>query len=130
MSLLQEESALQEIVRLVGRDSLSEEDQLKLEVTKSLREDFLQQNAFHDVDTYCSLKKQDLMMKLILGFYHSAKDALKHGAYLSEIENLPVRERIARSKNIEESNLAEFDVIFDEIKNELEGLRKGGSINA
>ncbi len=130
MSLLQEESALQEIVRLVGRDSLSEEDQLKLEVTKSLREDFLQQNAFHDVDTYCSLKKQDLMMKLILGFYHSAKDALKHGAYLSEIENLPVRERIARSKNIEESNLTEFDVIFDEIKNELEGLKKGGSINA
>ncbi|MFR7349742.1 V-type ATP synthase subunit A [Peptoniphilus sp.] len=130
MGLLQEESALQEIVRLVGRDSLSEEDQLKLEVTKSLREDFLQQNAFHDVDTYCSLKKQDLMMKLILGFYHSAKDALKHGAYLSEIEDLPVREKIARSKNIEETNLAEFDAIFEEVKEELEGLKKGGSINA
>lgn len=77
MALLQEESNLQEVVRLVGRDSLSEADQLKLEVAKSLREDFLQQNAFHEVDTYCSLPKQFKMLNLILGFYDEAKKSFR-----------------------------------------------------
>ncbi len=85
MALLQEESNLQEVVRLVGIDSLSEADQLKLEVSKSLREDFLQQNAFHEVDTYCSLPKQFQMLKVILGFYEEAKKALDAGVYLDEI---------------------------------------------
>ena len=98
MALLQEEAKLQEIVRLVGRDSLSEHDQLKLEVTKSLREDFLQQNAFHEVDTYCSLDKQFKMLKLILFFYDEAQRAIKEGVYLNEILALPSREKNNKSK--------------------------------
>ena len=85
MALLQEESALQEIVRLVGRDSLSEGDQLKLEVAKSLREDFLQQNAFHEVDTFCPLEKQYKMLDIILSFNEEAKKVMASGTYLDEI---------------------------------------------
>ena len=127
MSLLQEEASLQEIVRLVGRDALSESDQLKLEATKSLREDFLQQNAFHDIDTYCSLKKQDRMMRLILNFYDKAREALEKKAYLKDLLGLPVRERIARAKNIEETNLVEFEKIEEAIETEVAGLLEGGS---
>lgn len=127
MSLLQEEASLQEIVRLVGRDALSESDQLKLEVTKSLREDFLQQNAFHDIDTYCSLEKQDRMMRLILNFYDKARTALEKKAYLKDLLSLPVRERIARAKNIEETNLIEFEKIEEAIETEVGGLLEGGS---
>ncbi len=127
MSLLQEEASLQEIVRLVGRDALSESDQLKLEVTKSLREDFLQQNAFHDIDTYCSLEKQDRMMRLILNFYDKARTALEKKAYLKDLLSLPVRERIARAKNIEETNLIEFEKIEEAIETEVAGLLEGGS---
>ena len=127
MSLLQEEASLQEIVRLVGRDALSESDQLKLEVTKSLREDFLQQNAFHDIDTYCSLEKQDRMMRLILNFYDKARMALEKKAYLKDLLSLPVRERIARAKNIEETNLIEFEKIEEAIETEVDALLEGGS---
>ena len=127
MSLLQEEASLQEIVRLVGRDALSESDQLKLEVTKSLREDFLQQNTFHDIDTYCSLEKQDRMMRLILNFYDKARTALEKKAYLKDLLSLPVRERIARAKNIEETNLIEFEKIEEAIETEVAGLLEGGS---
>ena len=119
MSLLQEESALQEIVRLVGRDSLSEQDQLKLEVTKSIREDFLQQNAFHDVDTYCSLHKQYMMLKIILTFYTEGLKALDRGIYIDEIQKLPIRERITRSKNIPEDSLKDLDVLYDDLVKEL-----------
>ena len=119
MSLLQEESALQEIVRLVGRDSLSEQDQLKLEVTKSIREDFLQQNAFHDVDTYCSLHKQYMMLKIILTLYTEGLKALDRGIYIDEISNLPIRERITRSKNIPEDSLKDLDVLYDDLVKEL-----------
>ncbi|MDO5040742.1 MAG: V-type ATP synthase subunit A [Peptoniphilus sp.] len=115
MSLLQEETALQEIVRLVGKDSLSEQDQLKLEISKSIREDFLQQNAFHDTDTYCSPQKQYRMLDVILHFYDESLKALDRGVYLNEIEDLPVRERISRMKNISEENLQEFDDIISEI---------------
>ena len=119
MSLLQEESALQEIVRLVGRDSLSEQDQLKLEVTKSIREDFLQQNAFHDVDTYCSLHKQYMMLKIILALYTEGLKALERGIYINEISNLPIRERITRSKNVPEESLKDLDVLYDDLVKEL-----------
>ena len=115
MNLLQEESSLQEIVRLVGRDSLSEEDQLKLEATKSLREDYLQQNAFHDIDTFCSLEKQNKMLKLILQFYDLGMKALEKGVYLKDIEHMPVRENIARSKYIEEEELHKIDEISVEL---------------
>ena len=131
MALLQEEAKLQEIVRLVGRDSLSEYDQLKLEITKSLREDFLQQNAFHEVDTYCSLDKQFKMLKLILFFYDEAQRAIKEGVYLNEILALPSREKITRAKNISEKELDTFDKIKEEIKEAVSKLiKEGGTTNA
>ncbi len=131
MALLQEEANLQEVVRLVGRDSLSEVDQLKLEVSKSLREDFLQQNAFHEIDTYCSLPKQFKILKLILGFYDEAKKALNNGVYLNEILKISSREAIARSKNISENELEKFDSLFDQMKKEIENLiSEGGNSNA
>ena len=131
MALLQEEAKLQEIVRLVGRDSLSEFDQLKLEITKSLREDFLQQNAFHEVDTYCSLPKQFKMLKLILSFYDEAQRGLKEGVYLDEILALPAREKITRAKNISEKELDSFDKIEEEIKEAVSKLiAEGGKPNA
>ena len=131
MALLQEEAKLQEIVRLVGRDSLSEYDQLKLEITKSLREDFLQQNAFHEVDTYCSLPKQFKMLKLILSFYNEAQRGLKEGIYLDEILALPAREKITRAKNISEKELDSFDKIEEEVKEAISKLiAEGGKPNA
>ena len=131
MALLQEESNLQEVVRLVGRDSLSEMDQLKLEVAKSLREDFLQQNAFHEVDTYCSLPKQFKMLNLILGFYDEAKKALDAGVYLDEILKIESREGITRSKNISENELEKFDELFETVKADIEKLiSEGGNSNA
>ena len=131
MALLQEESNLQEVVRLVGRDSLSEADQLKLEVAKSLREDFLQQNAFHEVDTYCSLPKQFKMLNLILGFYDEAKKALDAGVYLDEILKIESREGISRSKNISENELEKFDELFETVKADIEKLiSEGGNSNA
>lgn len=131
MALLQEEAKLQEIVRLVGRDSLSELDQLKLEITKSLREDFLQQNAFHEVDTYCSLPKQFKMLKLILSFYDEAQRGIKEGVYLDEILALSAREKITRAKNISEKELDSFDKIEEEIKEAISKLiAEGGKPNA
>jgi len=131
MVLLQEEAKLQEIVRLVGRDSLSEVDQLKLEVAKSLREDFLQQNAFHEIDTYCSLPKQFRMLKLILTFYEEAREALANNIYLKEILALPVREKIARAKNISEDALNTFDGVMEELKEAMKKLvAEGGNSNA
>ncbi|HZK01016.1 MAG TPA: V-type ATP synthase subunit A, partial [Tissierellaceae bacterium] len=105
MTLLQEESALEEIVRLVGKDTLSEDDQLKLEVAKSVREDFLMQNAFHDQDTYASLDKQNLMLDMVLHFYDESKRALVNGVYLNELMALNVRDRIARAKYLEEDDI-------------------------
>ena len=135
MALLQEESSLQEIVRLVGRDSLSEQDQLKLEVAKSLREDYLQQNAFHDVDTFCSLEKQNKMMKVILSFYDQGLKGIEDGIYLSEIEKMNVRERITRMKYVSEEEISSLDEIIEEIEREMRELSpnsedKGGTVNA
>ena len=131
MALLQEESSLQEIVRLVGRDTLSEKDQLKLEVAKSIREDYLQQNAFMESDTYTSLTKQDKMLQLVLKFYDEGKRGLESGAYLKEISELPVREKIARAKYMPESDLDKMNDILNEIENEVDNLiNKGGSLDA
>ena len=99
MSLLQEEAELEEIVKLVGMDALSAPDRLKLEAARSIREDFLHQNAFHEVDTYTSLKKQYLMMKLVLAFYDKAKAALADGRCASMTWlQCRSRERIGRFK--------------------------------
>ena len=131
MALLQEESSLQEIVRLVGRDTLSEKDQLKLEAAKSIREDYLQQNAFMESDTYTSLTKQDKMLQLVLKFYDEGQRGLESGAYLKEISEMPVREKIARAKYMPESDLDKMNDILNEIENEVDNLiNKGGSLDA
>jgi len=131
MALLQEESSLQEIVRLVGRDSLSETDQLKLEAAKSIREDFLQQNAFHEQDTYASLPKQNLMLELVLHFYDEGLRALKNGSYLSDLINLEVRDKIARAKYLEEKNIGKMTEIMKELTQVIDDLiAEGGILNA
>lgn len=132
MTLLQEEANLQEIVRLVGIDALSEGDRLKLEVAKSLREDYLQQNAFHEVDTYSSLNKQYKMLSLILKFNDEANKALKSGVYLDEILKMEVREKIARTKYIPENEVSKIDEISKQLSSDMEKLisEKGGALNA
>lgn len=131
MALLQEEATLQEIVRLVGIDALSERDRLKLEVSKSLREDYLQQNAFNEVDTYSSLAKQYKMLKLVLQFYHEGEKALEAGIYLKEILDIEVRDRIARSKYIPETDISKIDEISKELSSVIDNLiSKGGVANA
>lgn len=131
MSLLQEESSLQEIVRLVGRDTLSEKDQLKLEVAKSIREDYLQQNAFMESDTYTSLEKQNKMLDLVINFFDEGVRGIENGAYLSEIISLPVRERIARAKYLPEEELTKIDEIKAELSSNIDELiNKGGALNA
>lgn len=130
MRLLQEESSLQEIVRLIGIDALSMRDRLILEVAKSIREDFLHQNAFHDVDTYTSLEKQYRMLRLVMLFYTEAQKAIEEGAIFSEIENLPIREKIARAKYIDEDKLEEFDKIEKELKNQINQIIEGGTLDA
>ena len=124
MSLLQQESGLLEVVRLVGRDALSDDDKLKLNVTKSIREDYLQQNAFHDTDTYCSLDKQDKMLSLILYFYDKSLEALSKGVEIKNIENLEVNEAISRLKLISEDNKERFTEIREEIDQAIDKLVK------
>lgn len=124
MSLLQQESGLLEVVRLVGRDALSDDDKLKLNVTKSIREDYLQQNAFHDVDTYCSLGKQDKMLGLILYNYDKCLEALSKGVEIKKLEGLDVNESISRLKLISEDNKLRFDEIRSEIDSAISKLIK------
>lgn len=107
LSLLQDESELQEIVNLVGMDALSAPDRLKLETSRSIREDYLHQNAFDSIDTYTSLKKQVLMMRAIMSFYDKALDALDKGADIELLVNMPVRETIGRYKYVEEAKIDE-----------------------
>lgn len=107
LSLLQDESDLQEIVNLVGMDALSAPDRLKLETSRSIREDYLHQNAFDSVDTYTSLKKQVLMMRAIMSFYDKALEALDKGADIELLVNMPVRETIGRYKYVDESKIDE-----------------------
>lgn len=105
MHLLQEESELDEIVKMVGMDALSPTDRIKLEAARSIREDFLHQNAFHDVDTYTPLKKQYYMMKLIIDFYENSIEALNRGGDVESLVNLPVREQIGRFKYYNEDDI-------------------------
>ncbi len=107
MVLLQEEAELEEIVKLVGMDALSASDRLKLEAARSIREDYLHQNAFHDVDTYTSLDKQYAMMTAILSFYDKSENALNNGGDISKIVAMPVREKIGRLKYVAEDKVAE-----------------------
>lgn len=128
MRLLQIEAELQEIVQLVGVDSLSDSDRLILEVSRSIREDFLHQNSFHEVDTYTSLHKQYRMLKLILTFYKLAGEAIKQGVSIHKLIKLPVIERIGRAKYVEEMNVDKaYDEIEQDIKNEINELVQKGA---
>jgi len=122
MSLLEEEDQLREVVRLVGIDALSKEERMVLETAKSLREDFLHQNAFHEIDTYASMEKQFKMLKTIVRFHHLGMDALKKGAPMNELFNLPVREQIARMRYLEEAQIGQIDKLEDTIKEQINGI--------
>ncbi len=123
MSLLQKESELQEIVRLVGVDALSATERLVLESARSIREDYLQQNAFHENDSYSSLEKQWQMLKLVLSFYELGSKALQNGADMNKLFNLPVRERIARTKYIPNEDIAtEFPAIAKDLEESIQAL--------
>ena len=122
MKLLQQEADLEEIVRLVGIDAVSEEERLILETSRSLREDFLHQNAFHEVDTYASMEKQYKMLKLILDMHQQSREALKRGATLKHLSELSVNEEIARARYLPESDLAKIDEIKQRIVEQVGSL--------
>lgn len=126
MRILQEESDLEEIVRLVGVDALSTKERLTLETAKSLREDFLHQNSFHEIDTYASLRKQFIMMQLIMLFHHESQRVLERGAGLDDLLNLPVREQIARARYIEESRMADLEAIESAIMEQVGSVAAAG----
>ncbi len=129
MGILQNEAELEEIVRLVGVDALSWKDRLTLEVARSIREDFLHQNAFDPVDTYTSTHKQARMLRLILLFGERGRAALDAGANLSAVLSLPVRDRIGRAKYVEESLLDEFDGLEAELAAQASALTEQGRQN-
>ena len=128
MRVLQEEAELNEIVQLVGIDALSWKDRLTMEVARSIREDYLHQNAFDDVDTYTSLDKQYLMLRLILDYYAKGRQALDAGANLSDVINLPVRERIGRSKYIPEDQKKQFTEIENELAGQIAAISEKGEL--
>ena len=125
MALLQDEAELDEIVKLVGMDALNAHDRLKLEAARSIREDYLHQDAFHEVDTYASLKKQCEMMKLVLYYFDTATDAVDNGANVNKLIDVPVRERIGRIKYVPEDKVPEeARQIKDELNKEVEEVQK------
>jgi len=127
MSLLQDEAELQEIVNLVGMDALSAPDRVKLEAARSVREDYLHQNAFDETDTYTSLHKQYLMIKAILTYFDLSVAALNEGAAVNDLLSLNVRERIGRFKYCAEKDAdREYEAIILELKSEIASVSKGG----
>ena len=123
MSLLQDEAELDEIVKMVGMDALSPTDRLKMEAARSIREDFLHQNSFHEVDTYTSLNKQHNMMKLVMAFYNESLEALNGGASINDILKMDVRERIGRYKYTLEADVdTEYDKIYKELAVEIANI--------
>ena len=131
MALLQEESELDEIVRLVGIDALSFKDRLTLECTRSIREDYLHQNAYHEVDTYTSPRKQYLMLKAILSFHEKSLAALQEDAPFSKLVKLPVREKIGRLKYVpEDETEAQYNAIVKETNEQIRALTEGGEQHA
>ena len=127
MNMLQEESELEEIVRLVGIDALSYKDRLTLEATRSIREDYLHQNAFHEVDTYTSPAKQAMLLRLIIGYYEKSLDALSKDASFNKLAALPVREDIGRFKYTEEDKCVErYEEITAKLNAEIRELTEGG----
>ncbi len=128
-TVLQEEAALDEIVRLVGVDALSSKDRLTMETAKIIREDYLHQNAFDEIDTYTSMKKQYLMLKLIYEFYSRASEAVENYADMNAILACSCKDKIGRAKYIPETELSEFDGILKTMATELKALSQGGDDN-
>ncbi|HIU49217.1 MAG TPA: V-type ATP synthase subunit A [Candidatus Avimonoglobus intestinipullorum] len=127
MRLLQEEAELDEIVKLVGMDALNAHDRMKLEAARSIREDYLHQDAFQEVDTYASLPKQRLMMRLILDYYEMAVAAVDAGANMQKIIDIPIRERIGRIKYVAEADVqAEYDAILVELQKQIDEIKENG----
>jgi V/A-type H+-transporting ATPase subunit A len=123
MKILQEESELDEIVRLVGIDALSPKDRVTMEVARSIREDYLHQDAFHEIDTYATMRKQFRMLKLILDYYHLAQDAVRKDVDLRSIFGVPVREKIGRSKYVPQDRTdKEYDIIEQELSEQMDAL--------
>ncbi|OUP12578.1 V-type ATP synthase subunit A [Anaeromassilibacillus sp. An200] len=116
MGLLQDEAELEEIVKLVGMDALSAPDRLKLEAARSIREDFLHQDAFHEIDTYTPLKKQDIMMRLVLDYYEESTQALSTGVSVEDLVALPSRERIGRFKY---TPIEDVDAAYEDVRRAL-----------
>lgn len=129
MNILQQEAGLDEIVRLVGMDALSGRDRLTMETAKMVREDYLHQNAFHETDTYTSLKKQYRMLRLIKRFYDAGYEAIASYASIDEIIACPAKEQIGRSKYIPEDELDKFDEIEQNITRQLKALAVKGEDN-
>ena len=130
MAILQEEAELDEIVKLVGMDALSAPDRIKLEAARSIREDFLHQDAFHEIDTYTPLEKQHLMMLLILAYYDLALEALRSGADVNDLVSLPVRERIGRYKYTPKEKIQdEYKSVLETLEIQInEQIGKGGDL--
>lgn len=127
LSILQEEASLQEIVKLVGQDSLSAGDRLTLETAKMIREDFLQQNAFMDVDSYSSYDRQALLMHIVLEYDRLCREAMDSGAELGELIRIPAREQIGRAKSVpEEVYKAEYKQIYENMKTQISQIAAGG----
>ncbi|PMQ01561.1 MAG: V-type ATP synthase subunit A [Dictyoglomus sp. NZ13-RE01] len=127
MAILQREAELQDIVRLVGMEALSSQDRLILETARSIREDFLHQNALHEVDTYTSPKKQYLMLKNIINFYDKALSALNKGVDLESILRIPEREQIAQMKYVPETNIHVLEELLDKVERRMQELKGGVS---
>jgi len=125
MAILQREAELQDIVRLVGMEALSAQDRLTLETARSIREDFLHQNALHEVDTYTSPYKQYLMLKNIMNFHKMSLMLIEEGYPLEEILKMPEREKISRMKFVPEDRIKELENLLDEMRNRLSGIKEG-----
>ncbi len=129
MALLQKEDELKETVRLVGLDALSYQDRITMEVARSIREDFLQQFAFHEIDTYTPIKKQYLMLKLVLEYYHLSLEALEKDVPVDDLISLSVREEIAKAKYVPEEKIEEgIEKISQRLKNEMQKLKEGRKV--
>ena len=125
MSVLQEEASLEEIVRLVGMDSLSYRDRITMETAKMIREDYLHQNAFHEIDTFTTLQKQYKMLKIINAFYTYANQAIENFAELDEVISVPAIEKIGRAKYCEEKDIEALDQILTDLIAQLKAIARG-----
>jgi V/A-type H+-transporting ATPase subunit A len=122
MTLLQKEDELQEIIRLVGPDALPPQDRVILEGARIIREDFLQQNAYHEIDTYCPHKKQYEMLRIMLKFYHLLKESVEKGINFDNLKDLKIKEDIARMSKISNK---EWHNKFKKLEKEIEEIIKG-----